>query len=326
MKLSEESCWCKMRKGLSSRLNDKSKLSIVNDKEYKEMLLDPESLAPSDENFYSLENIEELADNMRLVGHLDPIIVGKVEGKFKIISGHRRTKAACFNKQNGYSEFNQVKCMVKEMSNTMFMLTLLSANAFNRKLTDWELVEQARLLKEYLEKAKDEGLVIEGKMRDYMADILGISKTKMNQINKINNNMCEDGKRALKNGDINFSKAHEVAGLPESVQKEVITNRKLTSKQVKEVVHSYKEKDIESGNSVSESDTKDECKERFEVKEVVCDYGIFEDGKLLTICNSHRNAELIREILKLDSMCNQGRYTFEEDDFMEFMKKWRMRT
>ena len=223
------------RKGLGSRLNDKSKLTIANLSEFKELDLDPETLVPSEENFYKIDNINELADNMRMVGHLDPIIVGKVDGEYRIISGHRRREAAVLNKKNGYSEFSTVKCRVKEMSKTMFMLTLLSANAFNRKLSDWELVEQARQLKEYLIKAKNEGLVIEGKMRDYMADTLGISKTKMAQVDKINNNLCDEGKAALKRGDINFTKAHETAGLPVEKQKEVICDKSLKAYEVKEI-------------------------------------------------------------------------------------------
>lgn len=236
-----------MRKGLNSRLNDKSKLSSVNTNDYKELELDPEQLIPAEENFYRIENVQELADNMLLVGHLDPIIVGKVDGEYRIISGHRRREAAVLNKKNSHKEFETVKCMVKEMSNTMFMLTLLSANAFNRKLSDWELVEQARQLKEYLIKAKEEGVVIDGKMRDYMADTLGISKTKMAQIDKINNNLCQEGKEALKKGKINFTKAHETAGLSKEKQHEIIQNDDLNASDVKK---------LSKDNSVSESDTK----------------------------------------------------------------------
>lgn len=249
-----------MRKGLGSRLNDKSKLATVNLDEYKDMELDPEQLVPSEDNFYKIENIQELADNMRLVGHLDPIIIGKVEGEYRIISGHRRREAAVYNKQHGYSQFNSVKCRVKEMTQTMFMLTLLSANAFNRKLTDWELIEQARQLKEYLTKAKREGFVIEGKMRDYMADTLGISKTKMAQVDKINNNLCEEGKQALENGNMNFTKAYETSKLPEEKQKEVINNKALNASNVKKI----------GRESVSDSDTDskehqvDDLKEKYQ--------------------------------------------------------------
>lgn len=39
---------------------------------------------------------------------------------------------------------------------------------------------------------------------------------------------------------------------------------------------------------------------KYEVKDVVCDYGVFEDGKLILILNSRSNAQLIADILTID--------------------------
>lgn len=39
---------------------------------------------------------------------------------------------------------------------------------------------------------------------------------------------------------------------------------------------------------------------KYEVKSVVCDYGLFLNGELLLICNSYRNAILIKDILEID--------------------------
>ena len=41
---------------------------------------------------------------------------------------------------------------------------------------------------------------------------------------------------------------------------------------------------------------------KYEVKDVVCDYGVFEDGKLIPelILNSRSNAQLIADILTVD--------------------------
>ncbi len=49
------------------------------------------------------------------------------------------------------------------MSETVFMLTLHSANIFNRRLSDWELTEGVAEFKKYLIVAKEAGEVnIEG--------------------------------------------------------------------------------------------------------------------------------------------------------------------
>lgn len=245
------------RIGIGNKLNNASKMAAVDTSEYTKVRLDPKKLVPSEKNFYSMQDIEELADNMLIVGLLQEIVVGRVNGVDKIIVGHRRTLAAVLNQDRGHAEFDLVDCKMKEMSETMFMLTLLSANAFNRKLSDWELVEQARLFKEYLVKAKDEGMTIPGKMRDYIASAMGVSTGKMGQIEKINNSLCEEGKEALRKGDMTFDKAYNTARLPEQEQKAVVENKKLLSKDVKAIVdskyqESEKEEDIVASNNSDE--------------------------------------------------------------------------
>jgi hypothetical protein len=39
---------------------------------------------------------------------------------------------------------------------------------------------------------------------------------------------------------------------------------------------------------------------KYEVRDVVCDYGIYEDGELKLIVNSRRTAEKIVELLQVD--------------------------
>ena len=39
---------------------------------------------------------------------------------------------------------------------------------------------------------------------------------------------------------------------------------------------------------------------KYEVKDVVCDYGVFEDDNLILILNSRSNAQLIADILTID--------------------------
>ena len=39
---------------------------------------------------------------------------------------------------------------------------------------------------------------------------------------------------------------------------------------------------------------------RYEIKDVVCDYGLYEDGELILILNSAHNAHLVKRILEID--------------------------
>lgn len=60
---------------------------------------------------------------------------------------------------------------------------------------------------------------------------------------------------------------------------------------------------------------------RYEVKSVVCDYGLSENGKLILICNSRSNALLIKAIMEKDVLCNRAKYTFELSDAQRFFEQ-----
>ena len=62
---------------------------------------------------------------------------------------------------------------------------------------------------------------------------------------------------------------------------------------------------------------------KYEVRDVVCDYGLYEDEKLVLVCNSRRNALLIKAIMEKDSILNgtqNGNYYFTDNDYIAFMK------
>lgn len=232
------------RLGIGDRLNQNSRQGVIFTEDYRKVRLDPRTLVPSEHNKYAQDDIEELADNMLLVGQLQEVIVGRVDGKDRIIVGHRRTAAAVLNIERGHDSFKLIDCKVREMTEAMFMLTLHSANIFNRRLSAWELTEGVAEFKKYLVAARGSGEVkISGKMRDYIADAIGVSTGKMAQMESINNNLCEEGKEAFKNGDINFTTAYETSRLPVEKQKEVIKSGETLSGEVKKMVEQERQKE-----------------------------------------------------------------------------------
>lgn len=243
----------------SEKISGASKLASATEDGFLDVVLDIDMIHPAHENFYPIEGIEELADNMLDVGHIEPLIIADVSGVFKLVSGHRRYFAIKRNVECGHNEFKKVRCSVKKMSQPMYMLTLTSANAFNRKLDDATLLQQAQAMEAAVNELIASGeLVIEGKKRDYMASFLGISNTKMAQINKINSSLVDEGKRALAAGEINFSKAYETSRLEPERQRLVIEDNSLLSSDVKSMV-----KDIHVHASIS-SDLPEVIEEEFE--------------------------------------------------------------
>lgn len=264
------------RLGIGDRLNANSKQGVIFTEEYRKVRLDPRTLIPSERNKYAQDDIEELADNMLLVGQLQEVIVGRVEGQDRIIVGHRRTAAAVLNIERGHDNFKLIDCKVKEMSEAMFMLTLHSANIFNRRLSDWELTEGVAEFKKYLIAAREAGEVtITGKMRDYIADAIGVSTGKMAQMESITNNLCEEGKEAFKNGDINFTTAYETSRLPEDKQKEVIESGEMLSGEVKQMVEQERQKKEPTAEAVKkfyEAHAKKYDGDRSKLKELLIEH------------------------------------------------------
>lgn len=60
----------------------------------------------------------------------------------------------------------------------------------------------------------------------------------------------------------------------------------------------------------------------YSVDSVVCDYGVFDNDKLALICNSRKNAFLIKAIMEKDCSEPNKVTTFLEEDFKEFEEQY----
>ena len=213
----------KAKFGITDIMNAKSRAAgIGNISEYTEIWLSPYDVKPSESNFYSQENIEELADSFLTVGQQQPTVLGRVNGEFKIVSGHRRNLANIMNIERGHEEYKKVRYLYKDMTGAMFELSLLIGNAYNRELTAWEKTQQAKRLKEALIRAKKEdGLEIPGKLRDVVAGLMNESSSNIAKMESITHNAVQEIQDQFKNGNIGISAAYEAAKLSPEEQKAV---------------------------------------------------------------------------------------------------------
>lgn len=190
--------------------------------EYTEIYLNPYDVEETESNFYSQESIEELADAILAVGQQQPTVLGRIDGKYKIISGHRRNKANRLLIDRGYEQYKSVRYLYKDVTPATLELSLLVGNAFNRELTAYEKTEQAARLKKALIRARDEdGLEIKGRMRDLIADVLGESPTNVGRMEQINNNLTAEAKEQFKAGNLGITAAYETSKLDEDEQNEI---------------------------------------------------------------------------------------------------------
>lgn len=189
---------------------------------YTEIYLNPKEVKPSESNFYSQNDIEELADSFLTVGQQQPTVLARINGEYRIISGHRRNLANCMLIDKGYEEYKSVRYLYRDMTEATFELSLLVGNAFNRELTPYEKMEQAARLKKALIRAKEEdGLQLQGRLRDIIADTLKESTTNIARMEQINNNLTDKAKEQFKNGNMGITAAYETSKLKECEQEEI---------------------------------------------------------------------------------------------------------
>lgn len=227
---------------LNNLMNSKSRGAAVQEQEevqetekaFEVVMIDVDDLMPSKDNFYATENIDELAVSIELSGCIEQNLVVKPEahGKYEVIAGHRRRLAALKLVSEGKEEYRKVPCRIKKESDSIKdRLSLIFTNSTARQLTDWEKIQQAKELKAVLleykqalteenkDKPKEEREKM-GRVRDIVAQMLNTSTTQIGRMEAIDNNLTDEFKEELKDGNINISTAHELSRLDEEKQRE----------------------------------------------------------------------------------------------------------
>lgn len=172
-------------------------------------------------NFYQLEGIAQLADNIALCNLQQPIRVRQNEdGRYIIVSGHRRRAALEMLVADGYEKFREAACIVEqdEVSPALQQLRLIYANANTRKMTSAEISEQAQQVEKLLYQLKEEGYDFPGRMRDHVAEAVQVSKSKLARLKVIRENLAACWADDWKNGTIGESVAYNLSQMPKSWQ------------------------------------------------------------------------------------------------------------
>lgn len=208
----------------------------------------------NDANFYSMQDVEQLAQKIYAVGLLENLTVVHDpcdRGEYRIIAGERRWRALNLLVERGYKEFEIASCQVKTPAEEHEeMVQLIVANAYRNK-TVKDILEEEQKLKETLQYMKKNKIPLQGyqldsgRLRDVISDILNLPATKIAQIESINKRLLPEFTEELKNGDLTFSAAYELSGLQEESQKVLLNQYKengLTFKEVKEIKRQQEEK------------------------------------------------------------------------------------
>lgn len=193
------------------------------------------------DNFYSLSDIEILAEDIERQGLKHNLVVSEDSNEpdtYYIKSGHRRFTAIKQLVREGKYSSKYVPCLVDgSKTKDENILDLIMLNATTRVMTDAELYKQYEVLKETLERLKADGMKVKGRLRDKVAEALNVSPAQVGKIENIKHNAVDEVKEAVKNGDMTIATADSIAKLPEEDQAEIVTEKpvaEITTKDVKE--------------------------------------------------------------------------------------------
>ena len=182
---------------------------------------------PSPENFYSLEGLDELAGSIEMLGLQQPLLVRPTKGgRYTVISGHRRRASIMLICDGGSTQFaDGVPCIVdtSAASEALQELKLIMANADTRKLTSADQSKQAERIEDLLRQLEDEGFEFPGRLRDWVAKITGMSRSKLGRLKVIREKLIPQFREKWEQGDINETCAYELAQSPEWIQKRIFS-------------------------------------------------------------------------------------------------------
>jgi ParB family chromosome partitioning protein len=190
-------------------------------------------LLDSDEkNFYQLSEVEKLAANIELVGLQQPIRVREnpdAPGRFVIVSGHRRRAALQLLVDDGVEKFRSVACIRETPAGSAAMqeLRLIYANSDTRTMSMADLQSQSKRIEELLYQLKEqEGIEFPGRMRDHVAEICKISKSKLARLNAIDNRLAPVWRPWWKKGSLSEATAYRLSQMPAEHQTWIFETRK----------------------------------------------------------------------------------------------------
>lgn len=167
---------------------------------------------PDNRKIYRIGDVSRLKEDIKTNGIRQPLeVVDLADGNYKLIGGERRLTACEELAKEGDTRFEALPCVILKLKHDDDeKIALITANATARDLTDGERLAQYETLKEILTRRKSLG-GLNGKVRDELCRILGLSTGAAARLNAISENCGDDTKRELQAGEITLMGAYRRA-------------------------------------------------------------------------------------------------------------------
>ncbi len=179
---------------------DKNYTATFNNATKEATKKSPFSLIPFDkieanvENFYSIEDIDNLKYAIKTVGLQEPPIVlpKNEDGKYVLISGERRWTAISQLIAEGDKSFEQIYVKILNPDDLDVPLSyeekvrylIVSANA-HRNNTNEDILNEMKTLRNIYTRLKENGAEVSLNLRPFIAESLGMSETQVQRYSSI---------------------------------------------------------------------------------------------------------------------------------------------
>lgn len=178
---------------------------------------------PRNTEIYLIGDVSSLAEDIKANGLRQPLEVVRDGSAYRLIGGERRWTAMKSLQEGGDSRFDSVPCILRPAgSEDDELLALITANSTARELTDGERLAQYEALKEIFERKKAAG-EFEGRVRDKLVEVTGMSAGALGRMNAISANCTEEVKKMLREGKATLTKCYEASKLWPRQQADFIT-------------------------------------------------------------------------------------------------------
>jgi len=158
-------------RGLLALIPDESEGYIFDEDAKKEKIVEIDvNLVVSNKDQprkeFEKESLEELRDSIKKYGIIQPIVVRKISGKYEIIAGERRWRAA------KEANLDKVPCIIKEVDDMEAIKIALIENIQRQDLNPIEEANAFKALMDNFSLTQEEVAEAVGKSRSYIANTI----------------------------------------------------------------------------------------------------------------------------------------------------------
>jgi ParB-like nuclease domain. len=194
---------------ISSMLNQESLQAVIQVRKkipYGKIL-------PNENNHYSMDNLEELADSIEDLGLLQDLLVKEIDdNNYVVIAGHRRLSAIrILVEERNIKKFEQVSCVIcdKDEDEVISQIKLHVTNTTTRELSEYDKMIAISELERLINEASDKGIKIKGKKRKLIAEQMNLGETQVQKYLSVNEHATQEIRQNLKSGDITLTDAYD---------------------------------------------------------------------------------------------------------------------